>query len=54
MDLVRASLRRKSQDFNQVTSGLSRFQEKVITDAFRAADCVLIVPARHALRIAIP
>ena len=25
-----------------------------ITDAFRAADCVLIVPARHALRIAIP
>lgn len=38
MDLVRASLRRKSQDFNQVTSGLSRFQEKVITDAFRATE----------------
>lgn len=38
MDLVRAALRRKSQDFNQVTSGLSRFQEEVITDAFRATE----------------
>lgn len=38
MDLVRAELRRKSQDLNQVTGGLSRFQEKVITDAFRAAE----------------
>ena len=25
-----------------------------IADALRAADCVLIVPARHVLRIAIP
>lgn len=38
MDLVRASLRRKSQDFNQVTSGLNRFQEEVITKAFAAAE----------------
>ena len=38
MDLVRAELRRKSQDMNQVTSGLSRFQEEVITKAFAAAE----------------
>lgn len=38
MDLVHAELRRKSQDLNLVTSGLSQFQEKVITEAFQAAE----------------